>query len=63
MNILLGDLVFVSIHTERYGITGVQGIVTGLGDVRDKPDAYWIQIAGLSATIYSDEAVIEKVAN
>jgi hypothetical protein len=63
MNILLGDLVFVSIHTERYGITGVQGVVTAIGDVRDKPDVFWVQIAGLSATIYSDEAVIEKVAN
>ena len=63
MNILLGDLVFVSIHTARYGITGLQGIVTAIGDVRDKPDVFWVQIAGLSATIYSDEAVIEKGSN
>jgi hypothetical protein len=63
MNILLGDLVFVSIHTKRHGITGVQGVVTATGEVADKPDAFWIQIAGLSATIYSDEAVIEKGAN
>jgi hypothetical protein len=63
MSILLGDLVFVSIHTKRHGITGVQGVVTATGEIADKPDAFWIQIAGLSATIYSDEAVIEKGTN
>ena len=63
MNILLGDLVYVSIHTARYGITGVQGVVTAVGDVRDKPDVFWIQIAGLSATLYSDEVTIEKGSN
>jgi hypothetical protein len=63
MTVLLGDLVFVSIHTKRHGITGVQGVVTATGEVADKPDAFWIQIAGLSATIYSDEAVIEKGSN
>jgi hypothetical protein len=56
-------LVFVSIHTKRHGITGVQGVVTATGEVADKPDAFWIQIAGLSATLYSDEVTIEKVGN
>ena len=63
MTVLLGDLVFVSIHTKRHGITGVQGVVTATGEIADKPDAFWIQIAGLSATLYSDEVTIEKVAN
>jgi hypothetical protein len=63
MSILLGDLVFVSIHTKRHGITGVQGVVTATGEIADKPDAFWIQVAGLSATLYSDEVTIEKVAN
>lgn len=63
MTVLLGDLVFVSIHTKRHGITGVQGVVTATGEVSDKPDAYWIQIAGLSATLYSDEVTIEKAGN
>jgi hypothetical protein len=63
MTVLLGDLVFVSIHTKRHGITGVQGVVTATGEVADKPDAFWIQVAGLSATLYSDEVTIEKVEN
>ena len=63
MNVLLGDLVFVSIHTQRHGITGIQGVVTALGEVANKPDAFWIQIAGLTSTLYSDEVTIEKVGN
>jgi hypothetical protein len=63
MTVLLGDLVFVSIHTKRHGITGVQGVVTATGEVADKPDAFWIQVAGLSATLYSDEVTIEKVGS
>jgi hypothetical protein len=63
MTVLLGDLVFVSIHTKRHGITGIQGVVTATGEVADKPDAFWIQVAGLSATLYSDEVTIEKVGN
>ena len=60
MNILIGDLVIIGIPTKRHGITGVQGVVTATGEVSDKPDAFWIQIAGLSATLYSDEVTIEK---
>lgn len=63
MTVLLGDLVFISIHTKRHGITGIQGVVTATGEVADKPDAFWIQVAGLGSTIYSDEATIEKVGN
>ena len=63
MNVLLGDLVFVSIHTQRPGITGIQGVVTATGEVADKPDAFWIQIAGLTSTLYSDEVTIERVGN
>jgi hypothetical protein len=63
MNITIGDLVFVSIETKRHGITGLHGVVTAVGEVADKPDAFWVQVAGLSATLYSDECTIEKELN
>lgn len=59
MNLLLGDLVFVSIHTLQ-GITGVQGEVTAIGIVSDKPDEFWFEVAGLSCRFYSDEVKVSK---
>jgi hypothetical protein len=55
MNILLGDLVFVSVSTEQHGITGVQGIVTAVGYIEDKPDEFWFEIAGLTCRLYTDD--------
>ena len=63
MDFLIGDLVFISIPTKRHGLTGVQGVVTAIGEVSDKPDGFWLQIAGMSTTFYSDEMIAEKVAN
>lgn len=57
---LLEDLVFVSIKTS-HGLTGVQGVVTGVGLVADNPDAFWFEIAGLTCRFYSDEILkVEK---
>jgi hypothetical protein len=56
---LLGDLVFVSAHTE-HGITGVQGTVTAVGYVSDKPDEFWFEVAGLTCRFYSDEVEVSK---
>lgn len=60
MNILLGDLVFVSVSTEQHGITGVQGIVTAVGYIDDKPDDLWFEIAGLTSRFYTDEVSVTK---
>jgi hypothetical protein len=60
MNILLGDLVFVSVSTEQHGITGVQGIVTAVGYITDKPDELWFEIAGLTTRFYTDEISVTK---
>ena len=59
MALLLGDLVFVSVHT-AHGITGVQGAITAIGFVDDKPDEYWFEIAGLTCRLYSDEVSVSK---
>lgn len=59
MELLLGDLVFVSVHTQ-HGITGVQGAITAIGLLPDKPDEYWFELAGLTCRFYSDEVEVSK---
>ena len=51
----LGELVHVKIGTELYGVTLVSGIVVGFGYIKNNPDGFWFQIAGLTNTFYSDE--------
>lgn len=53
--ILLGNQVQVKIESDSYGLTLITGIVVGIGYVKNKPDDYWFQVAGLSTTFYSDE--------
>lgn len=51
----LGQPVYVKISTENYGVTLVTGIVVGFGYIKNNPDGFWFQIAGLTNTFYSDE--------
>lgn len=51
----LGEQVQVKIESELYGLTLITGIVVGFGYIKNKPDGYWFQIAGLTCTFYSDE--------
>jgi len=54
MELLLNDQVQVSIES-RFGLTLITGTIISLGEVLDKPDVYWFQLAGLSSTFYSDD--------
>jgi hypothetical protein len=54
MNLLLNDQVQVSI-TSRFGWTLITGTVISLGEVLNKPDVFWFQIAGLTSTFYTDD--------
>jgi hypothetical protein len=62
MQLLLNDQVQVSIET-RFGLTLITGTIISLGEVLNKPDVYWFQIAGLTSTFYTDEAglTVKKV--
>ena len=59
MDLLLGDQVQVSIDT-RFGLTLITGSVISLGEVLNKPDVYWFQLAGLTSTFYTDDDLTVK---
>jgi hypothetical protein len=54
----LGKQVFISIKSEQHLETWVFGIVVGSGYVADNPDAYWVEVEGLSTRFYSDRVKI-----
>ncbi len=54
----LGEQVFVAIESDQHVETWVFGIVVGLGYVRDNPDAYWVELEGLTSRFYSDKVRI-----
>jgi len=61
MNLALNEQVQVSIET-RFGLTLITGTIISLGEVLNKPDVYWFQLAGLSSTFYTDdELTVKKV--
>lgn len=59
MQLTLNDQVQVSIET-RFGLTLITGTIISLGEVLNKPDFYWFQIAGLTSTFYTDEELTVK---
>ena len=61
MELLLGDLVNISIDTP-HGLTLITGSVSAVGFTADRPDSHWFEIAGMSATFYTDDEIeIKKV--
>jgi hypothetical protein len=60
MELSIGDQVQVSI-TSDYGLTLITGEITLVGIW--KPDVYRFEIAGLNATLYTDDAglTVKKV--
>jgi hypothetical protein len=62
MNLTLNDQVQVSIES-RFGLTLITGTIISLGEVLNKPDVYWFQVAGLTSTFYTDEVglTVKKV--
>jgi hypothetical protein len=62
MQLTLNDQVQVSIES-RFGLTLITGTIISLGEVLNKHDVYWFQIAGLSSTFYTDEELTVKKVN
>lgn len=55
----LGDQLTISVLSPEYGLTLVTGICVGKGYVKNRPDIYWFQVAGLSTTFYTDECEVK----
>jgi hypothetical protein len=56
----LDDQVFIAIESDRHPETWVFGDVVAVGLVADNPDAYWVEIEGLTARFYSDKVRIKQ---
>lgn len=54
----LGKHVFIAIESDRYAETYVFGSVVAMGLVKDNPDAFWVEIEGLTSRFYSDKVRI-----
>ena len=54
----LGEQVFIAIESKQHPETWVFGIVVAVGLVADNPDAFWVEIEGLTSRFYSDRARI-----
>lgn len=60
MDLLLNDLVVVTILTEDFQVTTAQGRITALGIVA--PDILWFEVAGMTNRFYTDACEVEKIA-
>jgi len=56
----LGKQVFIAIESDRYAETFVFGSVVAIGLVKDNPDAFWVEIEGLTTRFYSDKVRITE---
>jgi hypothetical protein len=56
----LGKHVFIAIESDRYAETFIFGSVVAIGTVKDNPDAFWVEIEGLSSRFYSDKVRITE---
>lgn len=56
----LNAQVFIAIESDRHPETWVFGDVVAVGLVVDNPDAYWVEIEGLSSRFYSDKVRIKQ---
>lgn len=54
----LGKQVFIAIPSNQHAETWVFGIIVAMGYVADNPDAYWIELEGLTSRFYSDRVRI-----
>lgn len=55
----IGNLVTIKVTTLTNDMTVVTGPISSIGLIPNKPDAYWIQLAGLTSFFYSDEKGVE----
>ena len=58
--IKLGKHVFIAIESDRYAETFIFGSVVAIGTVKDNPDAFWVEIEGLSSRFFSDRVRITE---
>jgi hypothetical protein len=56
----LGRHVFIAIESDRYAETFIFGSVVAIGTVKDNPDAFWVEIEGLTSRFYSDKVRITE---
>ncbi len=54
----LGEQVFIAIESGQHPETWVFGIVVAVGFVADNPDAFWVEVEGLTSRFYSDRVRI-----
>lgn len=54
----LGKQVFIAVESEQYPETWIFGIVVATGYAKDNPDAYWVEVEGVTTRFYSDKVRI-----
>jgi hypothetical protein len=60
----LGKQVLIAIKNELHSETLIFGSVNAIGYVKDNPDAFWVEIEGLTSRFYSDKVrIIEAKQN